>query len=53
MAAQSEQEKFAFLAKRAFELGAADAKVIPASSVVVEDRVVLMGKVGCQTMEKT
>jgi predicted metal-binding protein len=53
MAAQSEQEKFAFLAKRAFELGAADAKVIPASSVVVEDRVVLKCKVGCPNYGKT
>ncbi len=53
MAAQSEPEKFAFLSKRALELGAADAKVISASSVVVEDRVVLKCKVGCSNYGKT
>jgi len=53
MAEQSEQEKFTFLAKRALELGAADAKIIPASKVVVEDRVVLKCKVGCPNYGKT
>lgn len=53
MTAQSELEQFAFLQKRAIELGAVDAKLIPASSVVVEDRVVLKCKVGCTNYGKT
>ncbi len=53
MSAQSESEKFDFLRKLALELGASDAKVIPASSVVVEDRVVLKCKVGCNNYGKT
>lgn len=50
---QSEQQKFDFLRKRALELGASDAKVIPASDVVIEDRVVLKCKVGCNNYGKT
>ena len=53
MAAKSELEKFDFLRKRALELGASDAKVIPAKKVVVEDRVVLKCKVGCNNYGKT
>ena len=53
MAAQSELEKFDFLRKLALELGASDAKVIPANKVVVEDRVVLKCKVGCNNYGKT
>src|SRR3989304_1670660 len=52
MAAQ-EIEKFSFLTQRALELGASDAKVIPANKVVVEDRVVLKCKVGCNNYGKT
>ncbi len=44
---------FDFLRKRALELGAKDAKIIPASKVVVEDRVVLKCKVGCNNYGKT
>lgn len=44
---------FDFLRKRALELGASDAKVIPASSVIVEERVVLKCKVGCPNYGKT
>jgi predicted metal-binding protein len=38
---------FIFLEKKALELGAVEAKVIPANDVVVEDRVVLKCKTGC------
>ncbi len=37
----------------ALELGASDARIIPASNVVVEDRVVLKCKVGCTNYGKT
>ena len=53
MPAQVEAEKYQFLVKLAFENGAADAKIIPASKVVVEDRVVLKCKVGCNHYGKT
>lgn len=50
---QSDAEKFQFLVKIALEKGAADAKIIPANKVVVEDRVVLKCKVGCNHYGKT
>jgi predicted metal-binding protein len=53
LANQVELEKFDFLQKLALELGAKDAKIIPASKVVVEDRVVLKCKVGCNNYGKT
>ena len=53
MSPQTEPEKFRFLVKLALEKGAADAKIIPASKVVVEDRVVLKCKVGCNNYGKT
>jgi predicted metal-binding protein len=46
-------EKFEFLVKLALDSGAADAKIIPTSKVVVEDRVVLKCKVGCNHYGKT
>jgi predicted metal-binding protein len=46
-------EKFQFLAKLALQNGAADAKIIPTSKIVVEDRVVLKCKVGCTHYGKT
>ena len=46
-------EKFDFLRKKALELGAVDAKIITADKVVVEDRIVLKCKVGCQHYGKT
>jgi predicted metal-binding protein len=46
-------EKFQFLVKLALENGATDAKIIPTSKVVVEDRVVLKCKVGCNHYGKT
>ncbi len=53
LAAQSELQKFDFIRKRALELGASDAKIIAASDVVIEDRVVLKCKVGCNNYGKT
>jgi predicted metal-binding protein len=53
MVAKKGLQEFEFLQKLALELGAADAKVIPASKVVVEDRVVLKCKVGCNNYGKT
>ena len=53
MSAQNGTEKFDFLRKRALELGAADAKIFPANHVVVEDRVVLKCKIGCNNYGKT
>ncbi|MGD0449545.1 MAG: DUF2284 domain-containing protein [Candidatus Bathyarchaeia archaeon] len=46
-------EKFQFLTKLALEKGTAEAKIIPTSKVVVEDRVVLKCKVGCNHYGKT
>jgi predicted metal-binding protein len=53
MSSQSSAEKYQFLVKLALENGAADAKIIPTSKVVVEDRVVLKCKVGCNHYGKT
>ena len=50
---QNDAEKYQFLVKLALETGAADAKIIPANKVVVEDRVVLKCKVGCNHYGKT
>jgi predicted metal-binding protein len=50
---QSGAEKFQFLVKLALDNGAADAKVIPADKVIVEDRVVLKCKIGCNHYGKT
>jgi len=46
-------EKFDFLRQIALEMGAADAKIIQADRVVVEDRVLLKCKVGCFKYGKT
>ena len=53
MSAQTGSEKFQFLIQIALENGAAEAKIIPTSKVVVEDRVVLKCKVGCNHYGKT
>ncbi len=47
MQRNAEPEKLGFLAKKAVDLGAADARIIPAEKVFVEDRVRLKCKVGC------
>jgi predicted metal-binding protein len=51
--AENSAEKYQFLVKLALEKGAADAKIILTSKVVVEDRVVLKCKVGCNHYGKT
>lgn len=53
MSSQSGAEKFQFLVKLALENCAADAKIIPTDKVIVEDRVVLKCKVGCNHYGKT
>lgn len=50
---QNGLEKYQFLIKLALETGATDAKIIPTSKVVVEDRVVLKCKVGCNHYGET
>jgi predicted metal-binding protein len=46
-------ENYDFLVKLALEKGAVDAKIFPAKKVVVENRVVLKCKVGCNNYGKT
>ncbi|HEX9261255.1 MAG TPA: DUF2284 domain-containing protein [Candidatus Bathyarchaeia archaeon] len=53
MSSKDNAEKFDFLRILALEMGATDAKIIPASKVVVEDRVVLKCRVGCPHYGKT
>ena len=53
MTSQNGNEKFQFLVKAALENGATDAKIIMTNKVVVEDRVVLKCKVGCNHYGKT
>ncbi len=43
----NDRNEFAFLAEAARSLGAADAKVIPAADVIVENRVPLKCRAGC------
>ncbi|QXO94576.1 DUF2284 domain-containing protein [Methanospirillum purgamenti] len=43
----NDEDDFSFLVKKALEMGAADAKIIPASHICVEDRVALKCKSGC------
>lgn len=50
---QNGAEKFQFLVKSALEKGASDAKIIPTNKVIIEDRVVLKCKVGCNNYGKT
>ena len=45
-------DQFEFLVKSAADLGAVDAKIIPANKIVVEDRVVLKCRVGCHMYGK-
>ena len=53
MPSQMELDKFDFLRTLALDMGALDAKIIPADKVVVEDRIVLKCKVGCSHYGKT
>ncbi len=50
---QDDSKKFDFLKTLAVELGAMDAKIIPACQLVIEDRVVLKCRVGCTNYGKT
>ena len=45
--------QFGFLKDLALELGASEAKVVPANEIVVENRVVLKCRVGCKHYGKT
>jgi predicted metal-binding protein len=47
MGSESGPEKFEFLRKLALEGGALEAQIVPASMIVVEDRVVLKCRIGC------
>lgn len=51
-AVMKKNEKYEFLEKAALELGCAEAKVIPADQIVVEDRVRLRCMIGCPTYGK-
>ncbi len=53
MSSKGDFEKFEFLVKLALENGASVAKIMSSSKVVVEDRVVLKCKVGCNHYGKT
>lgn len=48
----NEENQFDFLEKLALDLGAIEAKIIPAENVVVEDRVVLKCIAGCPSYKK-
>lgn len=50
---ETDKNKFDFLKDQALELGATEAKVIPANEIVVENRVVLKCKIGCNNFGKT
>ena len=53
MKSEADKSKFEFLRDLALELGATEAKIIPANEVVVENRVVLKCRVGCKHFGKT
>lgn len=53
MKSEADITKFGFLKDLALELGATEAKVIPADEIVVENRVVLKCGVGCKEYGKT
>ncbi len=53
MTKKDDMAKFDFLQKRALELGAADAKVIPIKKIVIEDRVIFKCQLGCEKYGKT
>ena len=53
MKSEADKNKFEFLRDLALELGATEAKIIPANEIVVENRVVLKCRVGCKHFGKT
>ncbi|MDR1992583.1 MAG: DUF2284 domain-containing protein [Nitrososphaerota archaeon] len=50
---QDNAENFSFLTKLALEKGATDAKILPAQKIVIENRVVLKCRVGCNHYGQT
>ena len=50
---EPDESQFNFLKDQALELGATEAKIIPANEIVVENRVVLKCKIGCTNFGKT
>lgn len=53
MPKENKMKPFDLLRKHALELGAVDAKIIPIEKIVIEDRVVLKCKLGCEKYGKT
>jgi predicted metal-binding protein len=53
MKPEAEKNQFTFLKDLALELGVAEAKIVPASKIVVENRVVLKCRIGCNKYGKT
>ena len=53
MTTGNEMKLFDFLRRQALDLGAMAAKIIPVEKIVVEDRVVLKCKLGCEKYGKT
>lgn len=53
MKTETNTTKFNFLKDLALELGATDAKIVPATEIVVENRVVLKCRIGCNKYGKT
>jgi predicted metal-binding protein len=51
--AMNPESQFSFLSTLALELGASETKVVPATEVIVENRVVLKCRVGCKHYGKT
>jgi predicted metal-binding protein len=53
MSTKNSAEEFLFLKKIAKEKGATDAKIIPTNKIVIENRVILKCKIGCNQYGKT
>ena len=53
MKSEANKNNFEFLRDLALELGAADAKIVAASEIVVENRVVIKCRIGCNKYGKT
>ena len=53
MKTETNTSKFSFLKDLALELGATEAKIVPANEIVVENRVVLKCRIGCNKYGKT
>ncbi len=53
MTKTDKMESLDFLRKKAVELGAEEAKIIPVEKIVIEDRVIFKCKLGCEKYGKT